>query len=234
MAKAMFTSKDIRAELARMGIKKGVIKIILWLRSLIIFFDSRVFSKPIPIRLCRKTSKSYPDDMAGYSQKTKKHEEHYIIFISNVNGFMRHECRLKNIANLLVGKSSYEDCPYSSKDEVLIRIAAHEVRHRLQYHSTKKFYRSHIHSVKHPFLREAIRWVGLLFKEDAKIYREKGKSQKFICHRINPLEFDARVIECCIAAAVHGKEILGKDIHLLRNRRFVKKLLLILQAKPPV
>lgn len=232
MKKAMYTSKDIRAELIRMGVNKSEINTILRLRNLIIFFDDRVFSMHIPIRLISGTTNR--TDVACYGPKTKKQEEHYGIFIPNIKKFMRAERRNRNIIDFLTRNSSYDDCPHPLNDEILIRVAAHEVRHRLQKHSIRKFKRMHVHSVKHPFLRKVIRWVHLLFVEDAKIYREEGKSKKFIRHKINPLEFDAKVIECCIEAVVQGKEILGKDIHLLSDRRFVKKLLSILRMEPSV
>ena len=91
-------------------------------------------------------------------------------------------------------------------EELLVHIAAHEVRHRVQRDcSLKKFSPESANLVKDEFLKKIIRFNELVFEESRNIYIVENKSKTYIKGRINRAEFDARVIERLVAAKIDGK-----------------------------
>ncbi len=75
-------------------------------------------------------------------------------------------------------------------------IAAHEIRHRVQHdRPIRQFSPEDAKLVKDNILRSIIKFQEMVFKEDKKIYRKEKRSEEFIKDKLNPKEFDARVIE---------------------------------------
>ena len=91
-------------------------------------------------------------------------------------------------------------------EELLVGIAAHEVRHRFQSDCPcKKFSFKSAATLEDGLLRAAVRFTGLKFKQLKKIYADQGRTKAFISHRTNRKEFDASVIERLVANMIHRK-----------------------------
>lgn len=91
-----------------------------------------------------------------------------------------------------------------SLEETLIGIAAHEVRHRLQYHRLiRQLGKKDINICKDKRLVRVIKFTDLVFKEERKIYREKRRPEWSIKKRTKASELDARIVEEIVKNRIH-------------------------------
>lgn len=86
--------------------------------------------------------------------------------------------------------------PVSMRNKI-IAIAAHEVRHRMQYRfpHLRQFNAWTRHRAPDAFFRVITKYVYLLHVAERRICRKEGESERCIRSKTNPLEFDAKVIE---------------------------------------
>jgi hypothetical protein len=109
----------------------------------------------------------------------------------------------------------YKDVPNATKEEQLMSIAAHEVRHRLQYNimvlpiTGNNFFRN---EKLNSFIKYNQFDIGC--KEE--IYRENNGSEEFIKSRINNKEFDASLIELIVLSQIHNNESVENVLKTLR------------------
>ena len=89
---------------------------------------------------------------------------------------------------------------------MLVSVAAHEVRHRVQHDcSLKKFSSGSANLIKDGLSKSIIEFEESVFEEDRKTYIKENKSKAFIRGRINQKEFDASVIGLLVANKIHRK-----------------------------
>jgi len=199
------TLKEIRRDLKKKGASREDIEIALELMVRISSLDELVFSKDesclITLVPTRKHVYGFP---AAYSRANGDEEETYLIFVNGIADFLKKEkSQKKMVITKEKGRNRLKLVP-PTWDGLLVPMAAHEVRHRVQRKlKVKKF------SPKAKPFDEVLKWTiefyTIEFEERKKIYIEEGKSQRYIKDRINPREFDASVIESFVASRIRGR-----------------------------
>ncbi len=92
-------------------------------------------------------------------------------------------------------------------NELIIPIAAHEVRHRVQTdRSVKQFSSESSEMIEDDLLRSIVEYNGLVFQEEYAIYFRENRSEDFIGKRLSLKEFDAKVAEQLVANMIHRKD----------------------------
>ena len=138
--------------------------------------------------------------LAGYSGKNSnfrgKGEEFYAVYACLDEVIWDLLRKSKHIYfNDLLSNRSWDDLQPMSEEELLIGLAAHEVRHRVQQHSKIALFSSenkNKQKTKNPDLRAIIAFVAM------KIEKTKFRIKKEFLE-----EFDARVIEYLAAKKWH-------------------------------
>ena len=196
--------EETKKELEKRGIEKENIKIAFEIAERIKTLDRIIFpEKPRPF--CFVLKESHPGQSATYGpDKADDEERSYSIILENLS------------KNLIEEKMVVRGRKYTW-EELLMALAAHEVRHRLQFNSSiRRFSPEAANSVDDRFLRDVIRLVGLEFNRKRQILNERGATKEYIEHVLDPLEFDAEVIEKTVAHKVHEKAPLDEIISTIQ------------------
>lgn len=204
----MSTLKELRKGLREKGAKREDIKAALKMLVYLGGLDRLVFpGNTATINFV--VGKYRHGFFAAHRLPNGQTEAGYNIYVNGLAKSLREE-KKEGLWILNVSKNQFRPMR-PTWEELLVHIAAHEVRHRAQRdYSLKKFSPGSANSVKNGFLKRIIRFNELVFEESKNIYIAENKSKAYIKGRINRAEFDAGVIERLIAAKIYRKNI--KDL----------------------
>lgn len=151
--------------------------------------------KKITVIRGRPKSESQGVDV-GYVSKENTEDgiEHYQIFGYGIDEEIKKELEKRII--LLKGKKkiNYQSLPKITLEELLIGIAAHEVRHRVQHHFPIELISYEIlEDIANSYVKGLIEFIKLLFEQEP----PEGDYKQ---------EFDAKSIEYMIIEMWHWKE----------------------------
>jgi len=193
------TLQEIRKNLKKKGAKKEDIKIGLVILDRLQGLDSMVFPEnPATINFSvAKHRFGYP--VAHHPNKNS--ETRYSIYLDGIAAFFKEEKKRRCL--WIAGNRKGRKLLRPTWEELIVPVAAHEVRHRVQCGSLKKFSPRSSNLIKNDPLRSIIEFNELEFKERYKIYIRENKSKIFIRDRINRKEFDASTIERLVASMIH-------------------------------
>jgi len=138
----------------------------------------------------------------------------YYIYIEGINE-LAHEEKKKKWFFIPENSNSKPKLIRFTWEELLVSVAAHEVRHRVQADcSIKKFSPRSICLVENHILRSVIEFNKKEFEKREKIYIRDNKPKAYIKNRINRKEFDASTIEIFVTNKIHKKNAynLREDI----------------------
>lgn len=203
--------KDMGRKLLAKGQKEADTIMSLKLMACIGAIDRLIFDgKPITLNFSTRPNRY--GHFAGYSKATKTHGESYEVTVSGIAKTMKGELKARVT---MLGKKSppYYDLPKASLEEILIGVAIHEVRHRMQYQPGIKTFSRKYYSYAGGKLRRYINFTKLLFREERKVYVKEGKSVGFIRDRMKKTEFDAKLIEIIAVTRIHN----GVSINELKS-----------------
>ena len=169
--------------------------------------DNELFAdKFIPAALHRQKSSRY---CAAYFPLGEDIEEQYVIYVPGfaqaleaaTSYMLRFVLDEDGSVNTRRSKDSSE--PVYTVNEVILGMASHEVRHRIQHNwpNLVLFSPEHVQSINDdPLLKTLLEFHILVNEEEAKEWRERGDSEEEIADKSRQ-EYDARVVE----GLVHSK-----------------------------
>ena len=201
----MSTLKELKKELKEKGAKKEDIKMAL--RALICLegIDRLVFPEN-PATINFSIGKYRLGFFAAHRLPSEQTEARYNIYINGLAKSLREE-KKEGLWIPNVSKNQFRPMR-PTWEELLVYVAAHEVRHRVQHDcSLKRFSPKSANLVKDELLKSTIKFNELVFKESKNVYIKDNRSKAYIKGRINRKEFDAIAIERLIAAKIHRKNI---------------------------
>lgn len=202
-----------RKGLRKRGMREPDIRIALEICALISVFDQIIFSSDDPCRVefnvgkKRQGSKNKVETWASYTPRKKGREERYTINVAGLERIYRSKCRKRflKIAGKKVSvlQKDGKNCREAvSRDVWAATVAAHEVRHRIQFRrpdAVRMFTSRTWRKVRDPLLENISRFVHYWFKYQRRDMRKDGASEEIIAKMTNRLEFDAAVIETLVA-----------------------------------
>lgn len=118
--------------------------------------------------------------LAGYVPTQQGEEEKYVSYVAGSEEEVESRCKERGL----------------TRAEILLQVAIHEVRHRLQYQqgfSLFTFENAQRHS--NGLLLDHANRLKELESRNIQIAREFGRDEEFIRKRINEFEFDTELIE---------------------------------------
>jgi hypothetical protein len=131
-------------------------------------------------------------------------EESYTIYLYKLAETIEMAAANRTLVGLDGTTMKYPKNLWASRKEVMISIAGHEVRHRLQQMAfLKKITAQDEECTADPLLKQTIGFVKNRFKEKERIYQERGESAWFIKKRLDDEEFDATVVEYLIGSLLY-------------------------------
>lgn len=202
--------RDIRKKLREKGMKEEDIEKALELEVRIGILDREVFPEnPAPLELI--ADRGVKNNLAmyiPYVPRTK--QECYVIFVKILSENLRLLKReIKLITYNRAGKiPEFSRAPSYTWEELLLSLAAHEVRHRIQYNlSIRQFSPQDAPLVDDRLLKHIIMLNEAEFRQRKKIYRSKeNRSEGYIREKLSAEEFDASVVGMLVAHKVHRKD----------------------------
>jgi len=197
--------QEIGQELKEKGVEERNIKMALALMKRIGALDRKIFPEN-PASFIFALKEDIPGDFAGFVRPEKDEKERsYQITVKNIAEYIKEE-EGKKVP--IFGPERQLKFQKYDKEQFLISVAAHEIRHRVQHdHSIKNFSPEDAKLVDDQLLRYIIEFYEIEFEEREKIYRRENKSEEFIKKKLGPKEFDAMVIEKFVANKLHKKPI---------------------------
>jgi len=127
--------------------------------------------------------------VAGYCSLSKNPNESYQVFVKNCGKI------LEDRAGILLDEVGNQQNFSLTQKEILLRVAIHEVRHRLQYQKGFKFLSvENISDERNVLLKGYMNYFKNSLEIAKKLYRKKGETEEMIKEKINSLEFDSEVI----------------------------------------
>lgn len=196
----LFDLDFVSKELTNRGRTKEEIDMAIKIACCIAFFDSLLFKEPIVIGFSPNCNK---DELfcffASYYHPSmdKCEREEYTVYIERLPE------RIQENKGRFVSfdKNGKPFLTALTLTETIIKIAIHEVRHRLQHNNRVKiFYRNK--KYRNP-IGNFVKFTSLVYK-----YEAKNKPKKYIKERLSNNEFDANVIDNFFADRLHkGKSI---------------------------
>lgn len=204
----MSTLKESQRTLEQAGFKEEDIKAVLRLLPYLGALDGLVFPES-PITIGFSTSKNRFGHFAGY-HPGKNAEVKYSIFVNGLAGRLREEKEHRGLwvpdIKTRPGHKKQSKLLKPTWEELLVPMAAHEVRHRVQNECLcKKFSLKSAKLIKDDLLRAIVIFEGYVFEENEKTWIKENKPKAFIKERMERTEFDASIIERLVAAKIHGK-----------------------------
>ncbi|MFA5767236.1 MAG: hypothetical protein WC919_04905 [Candidatus Paceibacterota bacterium] len=221
----MSTFKSLTQELREKGAGNRDIGMALRVMVAISALDELVFSKKergmINIIPASKHPHKYP---VAYHRGDKESEECYLIFVNGIADYLKEEKSKKRVIIKNGRPGNRAKLVKNSWDEMFFRVAAHEVRHRLQNKlKIRKFTPKSAEIIDDRILKWTIEFYTVEFEERKKIYERDGESEDYIRDRMKPREFDASVIESFVISKIRGnggKISLNKKIaSLIKTER---------------
>jgi hypothetical protein len=200
----------ISKELTNRGRTKEEIEMAIKIACCIAFFDSLLFETPIIIGF----SPNYNKDelfcfFASYYHPSmdKYDREEYAVYVERLPDRIR-ENKGRFVSFDENGKPFLTALTLT---EAIIKIAIHEVRHRLQHNGRVKiFYRNK--KYRNP-IGNFVRFTSLVYEYDA-----KNKPQKYLKERLSDNEFDANVIDSFFAGRLHRGESIKKLSEIIKKQ----------------
>jgi hypothetical protein len=166
-----------KKQLLEYGMESKDIDAVLELMTCIIGIDANVENLK-GIRLEFNAAKN-TKLLAGYSPASENKEEKYVVYVDGSADEVIRRC----------GDGAL------TKQEVFLKTAVHEIRHRIQYTAGFKMFTDENVLGGDEELKKYADYVKTLQDKKIKFYKEKGETDKFIGDRINKFEFDSELIE---------------------------------------
>ena len=228
--------EEILKELKDYGFDRWTIYYADLLGKAISYFDWVAFQKKrIYVKFVMKASrrtKKY-NFIASYNEGKKKDggEECYCIRVPQLKRSFqdRYRSLLKHFK--YKPKKRYLERPRKTVIQEVVIIAAHEVRHRIQFNMNIKLFTHRRKKGLSTRVEKRIhRFLSILLEEDLRLAKKKPRSyQKYLALGI---EFDAKFIESLMLCFIGRRHIFGKDCHLLKDQEFISKVREILLHQP--
>ena len=151
--------------------------------------------------LVRKVSKR--NFKTAYTHPMRYGGDYYTVFVKNLGSGIREggnelifEKRKNGSIKILPPKKFTTPTPRT----ILVALACHEVRHRMQLHGKIKFLMQNLpESRRSPLLRESLSYITFLFADIRKEAEKKGVGAQFIARSTTDFrELDAMVLEIMV------------------------------------
>jgi hypothetical protein len=199
------TLKEIRKELKDKRYKKEDINMAFAISRRLETLDRMVFPEnPSPIGFSMRKNRF--GFLAAHGPPEKDTGLRYFIHVEGINELVHEE---KNKKWFFIPKNSNREAKLVrfTWEELLVSVAAHEVRHRVQHDcSIKKFSPRSACLIEDHILRSVIEFNKKEFEKREQIYIRDNEPKVYIKNRINRKEFDASTIEIFITNKIHGKD----------------------------
>ena len=198
------------------------------------FFDWVVFPKKrIPVNFIKTNSRRVHNFgwIAHYDKKHKNNKqpdpELYSIRVAQMKYFQkRHTSLLKNFKHGFKKRNN----PRLTLMQTVVMLAAHEVRHRVQFNkSIKRFTRQRKKGLS-KIEKRIHKYLTYLLEESLKLAKRRSHSYKR--YLADPIEFDAKFIENLMLCLIGRRNIFGKDRHLLKDPEFINQVRAVLLHEP--
>jgi len=184
----------------------------------IVFFDSLIFSQNFENSMqvfffSRRSmydyiAAYYHPDMGNYGFET------YNIYIPSTKRIQRRPI-ISFDKNGKIPYEEYKDIPIATKEEVLISVAAHEVRHRLQYNNLVEPIKRNSVS-RNKKVNGFIQYNAIELEWMRKFFCQNNYPEEFIKNRMSNEEFDASLIELIILSQIRDNASVEKVIKTLK------------------
>jgi len=216
--------EDTKSKLVEKGISEEDIDIAARLASAIALLDSLVFpysnGETFEIGFNHKRE---AENFAEYRPRTRKEKDGYLIFTRGLFEKLSEEAEHYYLFDSNRGFSSLSNSSFEggcSLDEMIVSVAAHEVRHKLQFNRPElgRFSRRGISLIRAPLVRAVVYFEHSVFRERRKIYIKEERPKSFIRRKLSRIEFDAHVVDRMVGSIIRGQElsqVLGKHVALL-------------------
>jgi len=170
-------------------------------------FERRIFEKTLEIKIVESWERKTPCSL--FSRKGKP--QFYLISIKDLNEYINVEVGRMKYFSTKMGGRSWKELDNFTEEEVILAIAAHEVRHRVQWTLQIKLLRPEDkENILDQELKLLISFLAFTFEESTLMEPEKSwfKDLK---------EFDAEVIAWLVAKLWHeGKRDLSKLAQIIK------------------
>lgn len=200
-------------EFINKGYSPEVIYLVTKLWMCIYFFHIKVFGFEKPL-IPEFIYGGNPDEWCAHYCKD---DDNYAIYLDHFDEGIKDKSYL--ILYPDGGSFEIKEDAKNSIENSLICIAAHEVRHRLQFKNDFPLFSmgnsENINEV--PILSEyAYYCEECLFPEIEKSLRKKGKPEEYIRSRTDKLELDANIIEYTVASKIHRGADIDEIIEIIK------------------
>jgi len=199
-----FDVEKIKEDLSERGIENQDIEVATDLMSCMAGLDDGTGAKG-DVTLEFSVAENEFGDVAGFSESKKDVADTYVVYAKGITDNI-----LKTVSKIpemdFDGNpvANYDSWEKPTLEEILVSVASHEVRHRLQRHELSMIRPEDVGDMEDSPLKGIVEYVGLLFEEERRQYEEEERSEEYIDHKTNSLEFDARVIEIMILINLHS------------------------------
>jgi len=188
------------------------------LKKLIEKLDKLIFPDAPAKVLIRKASKR--NFTATYTHQSRCGGNYYTVFAKNLCSGIREGGnelifeKRKNGSIKILPPEKFIVPPIRT---ILVALACHEVRHRMQLHGKIKFLMQNLpESRQSPLLLESLSYITFLFTATRKEAAEKGARAQFIARSITDFrELDAMVLEIMVIHIFKPGDPLSKVLPLL-------------------
>lgn len=193
---------NLRQELSEKDQSAEDIELAIELMACIGAIDKAAFGKrDILLEFFVTQDESNEDLFACYCSPKDNPRESYGVWVGGlyqgITKQLRHE-------KLILPDCPIKKAPLATKEEFLLGVGVHEVRHRLQYHKrVEMFVSSDTEHFKEP-MRKVCRWIRELLSSRKRIEAPTKKDpQRFLAYCDNPDEFDANVVQDFACQRLH-------------------------------
>lgn len=182
----------ISKELRNRGRTDEEIDLAIKIACCLSYFSSLFFGKTIPINFVPRENKA--GFLAAYCHPSMPNcnEECFFIYVKDLPLKLednKNYCKTRHYFSI-DGKITQAEM---SKEEFLIAMGVHEVRHRLQHNKNVKLFKRN--KKYRPPIGHLIKFLKNVYKYQKEIYIREGESKRFIAWDLSNREFDADVIE---------------------------------------
>ena len=204
----------VSKELRNRGRTNEEIETAIKIACCISYFDSLFFDDGISINFVSREAED--DQFAAYSHPSMAKdvvEEGYFVYAKNLPSKINSDgCKINSFS--MNGKLSRLE---ASKEEFLIRIAVHEIRHRLQYNKRIKLFLRN-KSYRKP-IDYSIRFYKSVYEYQKEMYEKEEKSEDYIAKKLSDTEFDAEIIESVFLDKLHKGKGLKELCQIVKMER---------------
>lgn len=213
------STEELRVALLNEGMKEEDVEAALSLGSYIRAVHSLVFPRsPSSTGIAFMPFRSLDRSLAGYFPGRKFQKETYVIHVDGLAGSLNRRALVLDVTTALSEHPDLAEIK-EAKDLLMLGIAVHEVRHRVQILRPDIFFsRRGIKSMCSPILVEIALFCHTRFRVTRKRLKEEGKTDSLIRKIFSRIEFDASVVEMLVLSFVVNQEpskFLLKEIGLL-------------------